>query len=467
VRPRPDAAAGALDRVVASRAAADRADLAAWLRIPGISTDPLRARDCRRAADWLAARLRRAGCRVALRGSATHPVVVATNPLVRGAPTVVVYGHYDVQPAGPRDQWASPPFEPRLHRGALYARGASDDKGQVLALVAGYEAAVAVAGPRVNVRFVIEGQEESGGQVLARLLRKRPRLVSGDAVLVADAAYPLKGWPAIEVGVRGLCYVEISVRSLKQDLHSGLFGGVAPNAHEDLVRILSALKGSDGRVRVPGLYARVRRPSTRERRHWARLPFDETAFLRNEVGARAYAGVRRAPIFDRLWALPTMDIHGIQGGFTGAGVKTVIPAEATAKVSFRLVPNQRHREVLMQVRRTLARLAPPHATVKCRLLSGADPVLVDSAHPAFALLSRAFEAVDGRPATFVRSGGSLPIVAALGAGGAAVLLTGIGLPDDSPHGPNEKLSLGQLQKGIRVFARFFLSAEALKKRTGT
>jgi acetylornithine deacetylase/succinyl-diaminopimelate desuccinylase-like protein len=444
----------ALDRAIASRFEGALTRLEEWLRIPSVSTLPEHAADCRRAAEWLGQRLRELGLRVALRGSRTHPVVVADGPRSPGAPTVVVYGHYDVQPPDPLDAWTTPPFEPSRRRGAIYARGATDDKGQVLAVLEGY-AVAAAAGAPFQIRFLVEGQEESGGAVLASLLRERPELVAADAVLVSDTAYPVRGWPAIEVGVRGLCYVEIEVRTLRSDLHSGLFGGVAPNAHETLVRMLARLESPTGRIHIPGFYASVRRPGARERRGWKQLPFDQGSFLRDEVGARALDGPARRSVFERLWAMPSLDIHGITGGFMGSGVKTVIPAEARAKLSLRLVPDQRHRDALAQLWSALRALAPPHAEVRCRLLAGADPVLVDTGHASFADLDRAFREVEGRPATFVRSGGSLPILAALGQRGAAVLLTGIGLTDDAAHAPDEKLGIDQLRNGIRVFARFF------------
>ena len=427
--------------------------LSSFLRIPSISTLPAHDADCRRAAEWVAAELRRLGCReVEFLGSETHPTVWGVGPAVPGAPTLLLYGHYDVQPPDPLAEWTTPPFSPTVRSGRLYARGAADDKGQVFCLLQ----AVAAAGrPPVNFRFLIEGQEESGSQVLFDVLRREPQRTAADAVVVADMSYVAPGWPAVYTALRGLCYAEINVRTAKSDLHSGEYGGAAPNAHEALVRLLGRLKGEDGKINVPGLYTAVRRPSKAELAAWRKLPFSEREFLTKRVGAKALTGLKRYSVLERLWALPTFEIHGIKGGFTGDGAKTVIPAEATAKVSIRLVPNQKLKTVERQVAAAVKRAAPKYATVTVRFLHGADPAQVDVSHPAFGLLDRAFREVVGRGTVPVRAGGSIPIIPALGRGGAPVILTGIGLPDDRLHAPNEKLDLKQLWDGIEVFKRFY------------
>ena len=431
-------------------------ELKALLRIPSISTDPDRTTDCRRAAEWVAEHLRKLGCpTVELLASDTHPVVRAEGPSVPGKPTVLVYGHYDVQPPDPLDEWTTPPFEPTVRDGNLYARGATDDKGQVFSVVKAFEAASWDGKPPVNVRFLIEGQEETGSAILFELLANRPDLVQADAALVADTGYYAPGWPAIEVGLRGLVYADITVRTAKSDLHSGLYGGAAPNAHETLVRMLSKLKGPDGRIKIPGLYDAVERPTKAERDGWGRLPFNERRFLREEVGAKALTGLQRYSVFERLWALPTFEIHGIAGGFTAAGAKTVIPAQATAKVSLRLVPKQKQKTVEKLLVKAVKAVAPKYAEVKVSFVHGADPVLVDVNTRPFELIDRAFKQVEGRGVVLTRSGGSIPVVPALGSGGAPVLLAGIGLPDDRLHAPDEKLGVEQYYKGIRVFARFF------------
>ena len=424
-----------------------------FLRIPSVSTLPAHSADCRAAAEWVAAELRRLGCReVQFLASGTHPVVWGVGPEVPGAPTLLLYGHYDVQPPDPLDEWTTPPFQPSVRDGRLFARGAADDKGQVFCLLKAIEAA---GRPPVNFRFLIEGEEEYGSRVLFDLLRREPERTRADAVLIADMAYVAPGWPAVYTGLRGLCYAEITVRSAKSDLHSGEFGGAAPNAHEELLRLLGRLKGPDGKINIPGLYAAVKRPTKAELTTWRRLPFSETQFLKQRVQAKALAGLKQYSVLERLWALPTFEIHGVLGGFTGEGAKTVIPAEATAKVSLRLVPNQKLKTVERQLAAAVKRLVPRHVQASVRFLHGADPAVVPVDHPAFRLLDRAFREVVGRGTVAVRAGGSIPVVPALGKSGAPVVLTGIGLPDDRLHAPNEKLDLKQLWDGIAVFKRFY------------
>jgi acetylornithine deacetylase/succinyl-diaminopimelate desuccinylase-like protein len=429
------------------------AELSDFLRIPSISTDRSHDADCRRAAAWVGAELRRLGCReVTLLGSETHPTVWGVGPEHPGAPILLVYGHYDVQPPDPLGEWTSPPFEPAVRNGRLYARGASDDKGQVFCLL---KAIDTESRPAVNFRFLIEGQEESGSKVLFDLLRREPQRTQADAVLVADMAYVAPGWPAVYSALRGLCYAEITVRTAQSDLHSGEYGGAAPNAHEALVRLLGRLKGEDGRINVPGLYGAVRPPGKRELAAWKELPFSEREFRTKRVGAKALTGIKTYSVLERLWALPTFEIHGITGGFTGEGAKTVIPAEATAKISLRLVPNQKLKTVERQLAAAVKRAAPRYATTTIRFLHGADPAQIDLKHPVFGILDRAFREVTGRGTAPARAGGSIPIVPALGRGGAPVVLTGIGLPDDRLHAPDEKLDVQQLWDGMAVFRRFY------------
>jgi acetylornithine deacetylase/succinyl-diaminopimelate desuccinylase-like protein len=428
-------------------------ELTSLLSIPSVSTLPAHNSDCRKAADWVAAELRRLGCpTVELIGDATHPVVWATGKPRPGKRTVLIYGHYDVQPPDPLNEWTSPPFEPRVRDGKLYARGASDDKGQVFAILKAVEA---LGEPPVNFRFLIEGEEEYGSKVITGVLKREPERTRADVVLIADMAYFGPAWPAVYTALRGICYAEVTVRTAKTDLHSGTYGGAAPNAHDELVRLLGALKGKDGKINVPGLYQAVKRPSAAELRAWKKLPFKEARFQKDEVQARALTGWKKYSVLERIWALPTFEIHGIMGGFTGEGAKTVIPSTATAKVSLRLVPNQSYAAVQRQLTQAVKRLAPKHVEASVRFIHGADPVQVDIGAPPFEALSRAFREVVGRGTVPARAGGSIPIVPTLGQTGAPVVLTGIGLPDDRLHAPDEKLDLRQLWDGIQVFARFF------------
>jgi acetylornithine deacetylase/succinyl-diaminopimelate desuccinylase-like protein len=432
-------------------------ELSEFLSIPSISALPAHAADCRRAAAWLSAHLRSLGCPVVsvIEGPG-HPVVWAESPRVPGRPTLLIYGHYDVQPTDPLDEWITEPFTPTVRDGRLYARGAADDKGQVFCLLKAYEAVLdAERLPPLNLHFIFEGEEESAGRVIFELLHKEPERTRADAALVCDMSYYAPGWPAVYTALRGLCYAEISVRTLERDLHSGTYGGVAPNALETLVRILGKLKSETGEIRIPGLYEAVEPPTRQELDTWKRLPFDQKRFLSEEVTGKALTGISDRSVYERVWALPTFEIHGIKGGFVGAGAKTVIPAQATAKVSLRLVPGQQAEEVGRALERAVAALAPVWAEVTVTLLSQGDPVQVDVSHPAFEILNEAFEAVEGRKAVQVRAGGSIPIVPELGLSGAPVILTGIGLPDDGLHSPNEKLDLRQLWSGIEIFGRFF------------
>ena len=432
-------------------------ELTEWLAIPSVSALPSHAADCRRAAVWLSDELRRLGFPVVdlVEGDGL-PVVWAESTPVPGAPTLLIYGHYDVQPPDPLEDWTTPPFEPTVRDGKLFGRGTADDKGQVYCLLKACEKASAGRGhPPINLRLVIEGEEESGGHVIQNFLHADPSRLDADAVLVCDMSYFAPGLPAVYTALRGMCYAEIHVRTLQRDLHSGTYGGVAPNALETLARMLAELKTEDGEVRIPKLYKWVEPPAPSEVQAWKKLPFDKKAFLEHEITGRAITGLRKFSIFERTWALPTFEVHGIRGGFTGDGAKTVIPATAMAKVSLRLVPGQSFERVARALTRAVEDVAPDWADVEVKIIHGADPVQVDVTHPAFALLDQAFEERVGKGTVAVRAGGSIPVVLDLGKGGAPVILTGIGLPDDGLHSPNEKLDLQQLWDGIDVFARFF------------
>src|SRR2546428_2710172 len=333
-------------------------ELTDFLRIPSVSTLPAHNADCRAAAEWVAGELRRLGCReVQFLASGTHPVVWGVGPDVPGAPTLLLYGHYDVQPPDPLAEWTTPPFEPTVRDGKLYARGAADDKGQVFCLL---KAIAASPRPPVNFRFLIEGEEEYGSKVLFDLVEREPQRVQADAILVADMSYVAPGWPAVYTTLRGLAYAEVTVRTSQTDLHSGEYGGAAPNAHEELAALLTRIKGEDGKINIPGFYGPVQRPSKTELAAWKKLPFKEEDFLNNGGKGKGLVGLRKYSVLERLWALPTFEIHGILGGFTGQGAKTVIPAEATAKVSMRLVPNQRLPTVERQPPPPIPRFRPKH-----------------------------------------------------------------------------------------------------------
>ncbi|MDZ4673982.1 MAG: dipeptidase [Gemmatimonadota bacterium] len=433
------------------------AELSAFLAIPSISALPDHTADCLTAAHWLIGHLEGLGCpKVELLKGKGHPVVWAEGPRVPGRPTLLIYGHYDVQPVDPLHEWVTPPFTPTVRDGKLYARGSADDKGQVYGLLEAYRSVLNADGmPPCNVNFIFEGEEECGGQVIFDLLEAEPTRAAADAVLVCDMSYYAAGMPAVYTALRGMCYAEIHVRTLQRDLHSGTYGGVAPNAVETLVHMLAQLKDAEGKIHIPDIYSAVVPPTPEELDGWKTLPLDIAEYLEKEVTAKALTGRTEYSVFERTWALPTLEIHGIRGGFVGEGAKTVIPAEATAKVSLRLVPGLPLAMVERNLTEAVRKLAPAWADVDVRLLHGGDPVQMDITSPAFALLDRAFEEVMGRRSVAVRAGGSIPVVPKLGIAGAPVVMTGIGLPDDGLHSPNEKLTLSQLWEGVAVFGRFF------------
>jgi len=342
-----------------------------------------------------------------------------------------------------------------VRNGNLYARGTADDKGQVFCVVSALEALHALDGRLpVNVRLIVEGEEEIGSKGLTTFLLAEPERTAADAVLVTDVHMVAPGRPSVDAALRGIVHAEIHVRTLEKDLHSGLYGGAAPNAIETLWHILEALKGPDGRIRVPGMYDRVARPSKKELDAWKKLPIKEAGF-RREAGAKGLNGEQKYTFLERTWSRPTFEVHGIVGGFTGAGAKTVIPAQATAKCSLRLVPNQRAKEIATLFTRAVKKAAPKYADVTVEILSTADPFITPLDARPFEVLDTAFREVWKRGIAPIRSGGSIPIVPLLQQRKAPILLTGIGLPDDGLHAPNEKLTLDQLWKGIVLFGRFF------------
>ena len=431
-------------------------ELKDWLRIPSVSTLPDHAGDCRQAADWLARRLKALGFTVDTIETERHPILWAEGPHVPGAPTVLHYGHYDVQPPDPLGEWVTGPFEPTERNGNLYARGTADDKGQVFCVVAALEALIKTKGSLpVNMRLLIEGEEEVGSGSLTKWLTQHPERTRVDAVLVTDVHMVKEGQPSVDAGLRGLCQFEIEVRTLRADAHSGLYGGAVPNAIETLWHLLEQIKGPDGRIRIPGVYDKVAKPTARELKAWkTKVPIKEKDFLK-ETGARALTGEKKFMFLERTWTRPTFEVHGIVGGFQGAGAKTILPAVATAKCSMRLVPNMKGKEIAALVQKYVKKIAPKFADVKVTILATGDPVVTPLDSDAFRALDQACKEVFKKEIVPIRSGGSIPIVPLLMQGKAPVLLCGIGLPDDGLHSPNEKIKLSQLWTGIPLFARFF------------
>ena len=428
-----------------------------FVRIPSISTLPEHKPDIGRAAEFAKQQLCQAGLEsVELIEGSGHPLVYGEWLGATGKPTILLYGHYDVQPVDPLEEWDSPPFEPTVRNGQVYARGASDDKGQVLANIKALEALRQAHGELpVNVKFLIEGEEEVGGQMIADYVASNQERLAADAALVSDTAMYAPETPTICTGLRGMVYTEWLARGAESDLHSGLFGGVAPNAVFGLVELLAKCKDASGRVLIPGFYDRVQEPSAAEKASWDRIPFDEDSYRRTEVGASTLTGEPGYSVFERVGARPTFEVHGIPGGFMGPGAKTVIPASATAKVSARLVPDQNPEEILGLMQDFAAANAPAGIEVKVRLIHTAPATLAPTDHPAITTAARALGEVWGSETVFIRSGGSIPVVGDFQEHlGIPTALMGYGLPDDALHAPNEKFSLRNFHMGIASTARF-------------
>ncbi len=433
------------------------AELLEFLRIPSISTLPEHRSDVLRAAQFVKEQLAGAGLEdVELIEGSGHPLVYGEWTGGPRAPTILCYGHYDVQPVDPLDEWISPPFEPTVRDGQVYARGASDDKGQLLANIKAVEALMATRGELpVNVKFLVEGEEEVGGEMISRFVASNPGLLGAQAALVSDTSMYMPDTPTICTGLRGLIYTEWSARGARSDLHSGLYGGVAPNAVAGLVELLAKCKDDRGHVLIPGFYDEVEPPTAAELASWGRIPFDEDAYRDKEVGATTLTGEPGYTVFERVGARPTFEIHGIGGGFTGPGAKTVIPAAATAKVSARLVPRQTLGPVLLQMQRFAAENAPEGITVEVRPVHAAPATLASTDDRAIRTAARALAEVWGRETVFLRSGGSIPVVGDFQEYlGIPTVLMGYGLPDDALHAPNEKFSLRNFRMGMASTARF-------------
>jgi acetylornithine deacetylase/succinyl-diaminopimelate desuccinylase-like protein len=422
-------------------------ELKDFIRIPSISTLPEHKPDVERAARFVSDSLQRAGMEnIEIVPTAGHPLVYADWLHAPGKPTVLCYGHYDVQPADPLELWITPAFEPTERNGNLYARGAVDDKGQMYMHIKAIEALRAVNGTLpLNVKFLIEGEEEVGGASIAKYVAQNPAKLKADVALVSDTAMYAEGMPTLCIGLRGLIYME----------HSGLYGGAAPNAVYGLIELLAKAKDANGAIQIPGIYDSVEEPAAAELESWKRLRFDEREFLEKEVGSTALTGEPDRTVLERVWSRPTFEVHGIAGGFTAAGAKTVIPAKATAKVSIRLVPRQDPDAVIAAFRAWVKQNAPKGIQAEVRVLSASPGLVVNPDHPAIEVAARAFGEVFGKQTVFIRSGGSIPIV-----GDFAnhlkipTILMGFGLPDDGLHSPNEKYRIENYYLGIMTVAHF-------------
>ncbi len=447
----------ATDTYIRSHAERFLEELKDFLRIPSISTDPEHAGDVARAAQWVADGLKSAGLEnIEIIPTEHHPLVYADWLHAPGKPTVLCYGHYDVQPPDPLELWHTPPFEPTLRDGNIYARGSADDKGQMYMHVKAIEALMAVQGKLpVNVKFIVEGEEEIGGKSIAKYVEENQAKLKADVALVSDTALYAEGMPTLCTGLRGLVYMEVEAAGPMRDLHSGLYGGAAPNAVYGLIELLGKAKDADGRIQIPGFYDAVAEPAAAEIASWKSLPFSEVEFLEKEVGSSCLTGEPGRMVLERVWSRPTLEVHGIAGGFTGAGAKTVIPATATAKVSMRMVPDQDPEKMFQAFADWVAANTPKGIQTKVRKLSGGPAVVVNPEHPAIHEAAKAFEEVLGRPTVFIRSGGSVPIVGDFANHlGIPTVMMGFGLPDDGLHSPNEKFKLENFYLGAQTVAYF-------------
>jgi acetylornithine deacetylase/succinyl-diaminopimelate desuccinylase-like protein len=431
------------------------------LRIPSISTLPENKGDCRRAAEFLLAELTRIGFEHArLLETEGHPLVYADWLHAAGKATALFYGHYDVQPTDPEDEWITQPFEPTERDGNLYGRGTCDDKGQVWAQVKGLESLLASTGKLpINVRVLFEGEEEVGGEGIEAFVASKPPELKSDFALVSDTELFAPGLPTLCVGLRGMIYTELEVRGAKTDLHSGMYGGAAPNPFIALAQMLARLKDEEGHILIPGFYDDIIPPSPEELAAWDSLPFDEEHYRITEVGSRTLVGEAGYTVLERTWARPTLDVHGIPGGFTGTGAKTVIPAKALAKVSMRLVPGMTPAKTFALYKDYVEKIAPVGVDIEVRLIHSGDPCLVRVDNPYIQAATTALRDVWGKETVFIRSGGSIPIVGDFDRHlGIPSVMMGFGLPDDNIHAPNEKFCVKNFELGIESVVRFLEEA---------
>jgi len=440
-------------------------ELKQYLAIPSISALPEHQGDVRRAAEWTAEQMRQIGLEnVKLLETPGNPIVYGDWLHAPGAPTILFYGHYDVQPVDPLELWESPPFEATIRDGELYARGAADDKGQVFMHLKAVEAYMKQAGTLpLNMKFFIEGEEEVGSAHLDTFVHANKSMLNADVVVISDTAMIGKGVPSICYGLRGLVYYQIDLRGTKGDLHSGVFGGAVANPAFVISQILAQMKDKGGRVKIPGFYDDVRPLSDAEREEWKKLPFNEKNY-RKELGAPKLTGESGYSVYERTWGRPTFEVNGLLAGFTGEGPKTVIPAVAMAKVSMRLVPVQTPEKIGELFEAYVRKLAPKTVELKLTRMHGGMPWMAGFDDPFLRAAGRAVEKGFGKAPVFNREGGSIPVVATFQQElGVPSVLFGVGLPDENAHAPNEKLDLGNFHGGIISAAHLYQEIAQLKK----
>src|SRR5258707_7132820 len=429
------------------------------LRIPSVSTLEEHKSDVQKAAEYVANELRRIGMEnVEIIPTKGHPLLYADWLHAAGKPTVLCYAHYDVQPAEPLDEWISPTFEPTERKNNIYARGAVDDKGQLWMEVKALESLMQAGGGKlpINVKVIFEGEEEVGGESIDEYIVKQKTKLKADFALVCDTELFAPNLPTLCVGLRGLVYTEIEARGAKVDLHSGVYGGAAPNPFFALIEIIGKLKDSKGKILIPGFYKGVKAPTKDELKAWKRLPFNEETYRKTEVGSKTLTGEPGYSVLYRTWARPTLEVHGMPGGFIAAGAKTVIPARAAAKVSMRLVPDQDPDDILTKYTNYVKKLTPKGIETKIKVHSKGPACVVATNNRFIKAATEALHEVFKKDTVFIRSGGSIPIVTDF----QDVLkipsvMMGFGLPDDNLHAPNEKFHIPNFYRGIESIIRFF------------
>lgn len=437
-------------------------DLKTILRIPSVSTEEKHKPDMLACASEVVRQLHEAGiAKAEIMPTPGHPIVYAESEQKADRPTILVYGHYDVQPEDPVEEWESPPFEPTIRDGKIYARGTSDDKGQFLVHIKAAKTLNDLKALPVNLKFCIEGEEECGSPSLDKWIEDHAELLKSDVLVISDTTMYAPGKPSLLYGLRGLMYLEVEIKGGDTDMHSGMFGGAVPNPINELCRIIAALKDDKGRITVPGFYDKVRPLSEEERKEWQGLDFDEEEY-RQLVGSKALCGEEGYSCIERRWARPTLDANGIWGGFTGEGAKTVIPARASAKISCRLVPDQDDKEIAALVEKEIRRLADPSVEVKVTFHHGGPPWMTSPDDPVLRAANIAAQKAWKATPLKVREGGSIPIVSTF----TRVLqipavLLGVGLEDEQIHAPNEHLSLENFHAGIAASAYLMQEIAAL------
>jgi acetylornithine deacetylase/succinyl-diaminopimelate desuccinylase-like protein len=428
------------------------------LRIPSVSTLPEHKKDVLKAAEFIASDLKKMGMEnVEVIPTSGHPLVYGDWLHASEKPTVLCYGHYDVQPPDPLDEWKTPPFEPTERDGNIYARGAVDDKGQTHMHLKALEALFKAGNGKlpVNVRVLIEGEEEVGGEGIAKFVKENPQRLKADFALISDTEMFAAELPTLNVGLRGLIYTEIEATGAKVDLHSGMYGGAAPNPFFALCQIIAKLKDDNGKILIPHFYDKVRKPTDDELKAWNSLPFNEEEYRKNEVGSKELTGEPGFSVQERTWARPTLEVHGMPGGFTGAGAKTVIPARAVAKVSMRIVPDMKPEETFKLYSDYVMSLVPRGIEVKIRSLSMGEPSIIPTDNRYVQAATQAMKEVFNKETVFIRSGGSIPIVSEFDKYlKIPSVMMGFGLPDDNLHAPNEKFHIANYYRGIESIVRF-------------